>query len=60
MENHFAIERLALERYEEGLRLAQQERMIASIPRDTSKSIWKKVLSWVSTRERGDRKPARA
>lgn len=60
MQNPVYLEMMALEKFKENLRIAQEERLLASIPRDSSPSIWKKMLSWAFAGKPGDRKPARA
>lgn len=60
MQNPVFLEMMALEKFKESLKIAQEQRLLASIPRDSSPSVWKKMLSWVFSVKPGDRKPARA
>lgn len=60
MQNPVYLEMMALEKFKENLKLAEQERLIASVPRDSPPSIWKKIVSWAFARSPGGRKPARA
>jgi hypothetical protein len=59
MLNPVFLEMMALEKFKENLRDAQKERLVASLPRDSSPSVWKRILSWAFAGEPGDRKPAR-
>lgn len=60
MQNVALVEMLALEKFKENLKVAQQERLIASALRDSPRPVWKKLLAWAFPEARQDRKPARA
>lgn len=53
-------EMLAIQKREEDLRFAEQQRIVRQASGDSSPSVWNRFLGWALAGRQGDRKPARA
>lgn len=60
MQNQALLEMLAVEKFRENLKLAQEDRIAAQASRESSSSIWKMILTWAYAGKPTDNKPARA